>query len=83
MNVARFFGTRGPTGTVAEGKEAGLILLDAGPLGDVANAGRISSVAVRGVVTKDGHQQEAGSADPDVGANIHLGVYLASSRLAC
>ena len=31
------------------GKQASLILVDGSPLDDVANAGRISGVAVRGV----------------------------------
>lgn len=48
INVARYFGTTATTGTVAVGKEASLILVDANPLDDVANAGRISGVAVRG-----------------------------------
>jgi imidazolonepropionase-like amidohydrolase len=48
VNVARFFGTTATTGSVAVGKEASLILVDANPLSDVANAGRISGVVVRG-----------------------------------
>ncbi len=49
VNVARYFGTLDQTGTIAVGKQASLILVDASPLDDVANAGRISGVAVRGV----------------------------------
>ncbi len=48
VNVARYFGTSETTGTVAAGKEASLILVDGNPLEDVANAGRISGVVVRG-----------------------------------
>ena len=49
VNVARYFGTSDQTGTIAVGKQASLILVDGSPLEDVANAGRISGVAVRGV----------------------------------
>ena len=35
-------------GTVTEGKRADLLLLDANPLDDVANASRLSGVMVRG-----------------------------------
>ena len=49
VNVARYFGTSDQTGTIAVGKEASLILVDGNPLEDVANAGRISGVVVRGV----------------------------------
>jgi Amidohydrolase family len=48
VNVARYFGTEATTGTAAAGKEASLILVDANPLDDVANAMRISGVVVRG-----------------------------------
>ena len=48
VNVARYFGTAATTGSVAVGKEASMILVDGNPLSDVANAGRISGVAVRG-----------------------------------
>jgi imidazolonepropionase-like amidohydrolase len=48
VNVARYFGTSGTTGSIAVGKEASLILVDGNPLDDVANAGRISGVVVRG-----------------------------------
>jgi cytosine/adenosine deaminase-related metal-dependent hydrolase len=40
INVARFFGTADHTGTVAVGKEASLVLVDANPLENVANMGR-------------------------------------------
>jgi imidazolonepropionase-like amidohydrolase len=48
INVARFFGTAERTGSVAVGKEASLVLVDANPLEDVANMGKISGVMVRG-----------------------------------
>jgi imidazolonepropionase-like amidohydrolase len=48
VNVARYFGTAARTGTIQKGKEASFILVDGNPLEDVANAGRISSVVVRG-----------------------------------
>jgi imidazolonepropionase-like amidohydrolase len=48
INVARFFGTAYHTGTVAVGKEASLVLVDANPLENVANMGKISGVMVRG-----------------------------------
>ena len=39
-NVAVFFGTLATTGTIAVGKRADLILLDANPLADVRNTTR-------------------------------------------
>jgi adenine deaminase len=39
INVAQFFGTTDRTGTVAAGKEASLVLVDANPLEDVAKHG--------------------------------------------
>jgi hypothetical protein len=47
-NVALFFGTLSKTGTIAVGKRADLILLDANPLTDVRNTTRQSGVMVRG-----------------------------------
>jgi imidazolonepropionase-like amidohydrolase len=48
INVARYFGTEARTGTLQKGKEASAILVDANPLDEVANAGKISGVIVRG-----------------------------------
>jgi imidazolonepropionase-like amidohydrolase len=48
INVARFFGTADHTGTVAVGKDASLVLVDANPLENVANMGKITGVMVRG-----------------------------------
>ncbi len=47
-NVAVFFGTLPKTGTIAVGKRADLILLDANPLVDVRNTTRQSGVMLRG-----------------------------------
>lgn len=45
-SVADFFGSNG--GTVAVGRDADLVLLDADPLADVGNASRIHGVMLRG-----------------------------------
>jgi imidazolonepropionase-like amidohydrolase len=45
--VAEFLGSNG--GIVAEGKDADLILLDANPLDDIRNSGRIHGVMLRGL----------------------------------
>ena len=47
-NAARYFGTEGETGTVARGKRADLLLLDANPLEDVGNSTRIAGVMIGG-----------------------------------
>jgi len=46
INAAEFLGTN--TGTVAVGREADLVLLDANPLADIANSRRVHGVMVRG-----------------------------------
>lgn len=46
--VAEHFGTQEETGTVAAGKRADLILLDASPFEDIANISRIAGVMVNG-----------------------------------
>lgn len=46
-NPARFFGFA-DTGTIAKGKRADLVLLDASPLNDIANTKRIRSVVLAG-----------------------------------
>lgn len=46
-NVAEFFRTS-DRGTIANGKVADLVLLDANPLTDIANASKISGVVVHG-----------------------------------
>lgn len=47
-NVAVYFGTLDRSGTVATGKVADLVLLDANPLTDIANTTRIAGVMARG-----------------------------------
>jgi len=48
-NVARYFGAEGEFGTVAQGRRADLVLLDANPLENVANWARRAGVMVKGV----------------------------------
>jgi imidazolonepropionase-like amidohydrolase len=48
VDVARFMGEEGRSGTVRPGARADLVLLDANPLADVANVGRIHGVVVNG-----------------------------------
>ena len=48
MNPARYLRLDGHTGTVAAGKRADLVLLDANPLADIANVRRIRAVVVAG-----------------------------------
>jgi imidazolonepropionase-like amidohydrolase len=47
-NVAQFFGTLATSGTIAVGKRADLVLLEANPLLDVANTTRRAGVMLRG-----------------------------------
>jgi imidazolonepropionase-like amidohydrolase len=47
-NVGTYFGTAATTGTVAAGKRADLVLLDANPLTDIGNSSRIAGVMVNG-----------------------------------
>jgi imidazolonepropionase-like amidohydrolase len=47
-NIAAYFGTLDRSGTVAAGKVADLVLLDANPLTDIANTTRIAGVMTRG-----------------------------------
>jgi imidazolonepropionase-like amidohydrolase len=48
VNVAKYFGTESAGGTVARGKRADLLLLDANPLADVSNTQRIAGVMLGG-----------------------------------
>jgi imidazolonepropionase-like amidohydrolase len=48
LNPARFFGMEDQLGTVAMGKTADLVLLDANPLADIANTQKIAAVIVNG-----------------------------------
>jgi imidazolonepropionase-like amidohydrolase len=48
VNVARFFGNEKEAGTIAAGKRADLVLLDASPLADIANSSKIAGVMLGG-----------------------------------
>ena len=48
INPAKFLGESDTLGTVEQGKIANLILLEANPLEDISNAGRINAVVVTG-----------------------------------
>lgn len=48
LNGAEFLGRQTTMGTVDEGKNADLVLLDANPIADVANLSRISAVVLKG-----------------------------------
>jgi imidazolonepropionase-like amidohydrolase len=48
LNGARFVGREATMGTVEQGKNADLVLLDANPTADVANLDKISAVVLKG-----------------------------------
>jgi len=48
LNPARYFNLEQTTGTIAAGRRADLVLLDANPLSDVENVRRIRAVVVAG-----------------------------------
>jgi imidazolonepropionase-like amidohydrolase len=48
VNVARFFGREDRAGTIAAGKTADLLLLEANPLVDIANTSRIRGIMLKG-----------------------------------
>lgn len=48
LNIARHFGEEADRGTVEEGKLADLVLLEANPLEDVENVGRVAGVVAAG-----------------------------------
>ena len=50
LEPARFFGMLDSSGTIAPGKLADLVLLDANPLSDIRNTRRIAAVVVNGVL---------------------------------
>ena len=50
INPARYLGLEERFGSVAVGKRADLVLLDANPLDDISNLGRIHSVIIGGKV---------------------------------
>ncbi|HEY7566245.1 MAG TPA: amidohydrolase family protein, partial [Gemmatimonadaceae bacterium] len=47
-NVGEYFGAANEFGTIEAGKRADLLLLDADPLRDIANAHAINGVMIRG-----------------------------------
>jgi imidazolonepropionase-like amidohydrolase len=48
LNPTRYFGLQKTAGSVAAGQSADLVLLDANPLTEIANVGRIRAVVVAG-----------------------------------
>jgi imidazolonepropionase-like amidohydrolase len=48
LNAARYFGLQQTHGSVATGRAADLVLLDANPLEEIANVRRIRAVVVSG-----------------------------------
>jgi imidazolonepropionase-like amidohydrolase len=48
INPARYFGVEGQVGSIARGKRADMVLLDANPLEDIRNTRQISAVIMRG-----------------------------------
>jgi hypothetical protein len=48
INPARYFGIEGQAGSIARGKRADLVLLNANPLDDIRNTRKISAVIIRG-----------------------------------
>jgi imidazolonepropionase-like amidohydrolase len=53
-SVAAFFGTTADRGTIAQGKRADLVLLEANPLADIGNSSKIAAVVLGGrLLTKD------------------------------
>jgi hypothetical protein len=50
INPARFLGRERTEGTIEAGKRADVVLLDADPLADIRNVGRIAAVILRGRV---------------------------------
>jgi imidazolonepropionase-like amidohydrolase len=47
-NVSTYFGTESTTGTIAAGKRADLVLLDANPLANIDHSTRVAGVMVNG-----------------------------------
>jgi imidazolonepropionase-like amidohydrolase len=71
-SAAAFMGLERETGSIAAGKRADLVLLDANPLDDVARVGQIAGVAVRGRwFDRPALKRlvDAVAASPDVAAN--------------
>jgi imidazolonepropionase-like amidohydrolase len=71
-DAAVFLGRKQEIGTIAAGRMANLILLDADPLADIAHVSRISAVVLRGRLldrTALTRLVDDVSAAPDVAAN--------------
>lgn len=58
---ARWFGMQDSLGTVAPGQLADLVLLDANPLSDIRNLGRIRAVVQQGRVVRPRVRRTAGT----------------------
>jgi hypothetical protein len=72
---AEWLGMADSVGTIATGKVADLVLLDADPLADIKNTQRISAVVLRGKLFRRGDLEalrEAVRAMPDIRANDWL-----------
>ena len=64
-NVAVFFGTTADRGTIAQGKRADLVLLEANPLADIGNSSKIAAVVLgRRLLTKDDIDEQLASLRP-------------------
>ena len=64
-NVAVFFGTTADRGTIAQGRRADLVLLEANPLADIGNSSKIAAVVLgRRLLTKDDIDKQLASLRP-------------------
>ncbi|MFW6201325.1 MAG: amidohydrolase family protein [Gemmatimonadota bacterium] len=72
LNPARFLGREGELGTVAQGKLADLVLLDANPLEDVRNTRRIRAVMVDGeLLDREALREMLGRVERAVEERLH------------
>ena len=70
---ARYFGKEGEFGTIVEGSSADLLLLDANPLEDIGNAGKIAGVMLRGQwLSRERIQQERDNLQTEYAADREL-----------
>ena len=58
INPAKFFNAADTLGSVAPGKRADLVLLDANPLTDINNIRRINAVILNGTLIDQSHRQQ-------------------------
>ena len=58
INPARFFNAADTLGSVAPGKRADLVLLDANPLTNISNIRRINAVILNGILIDQAHRQQ-------------------------